>query len=210
MPTSSQSLKGLYVITDDTLTPINTLNQNVEKALRGGAKIIQLRDKMSDDKTIAKTAIMLQRLCEEFGALFVLNDKIDLAVKYNFQGLHIGRSDHHKFDEIRANFKGILGVSCYGDVDMALDFERRGADYVAFGSFFTSLTKPLAGVVELSVLDNAKAKLGIPVCAIGGINSQNVQQLIDKKVDMVAVISDIWKSDDIQEHCKLFSDKYIN
>jgi len=210
MPTSSQSLKGLYVITDDTLTPINTLNQNVEKALRGGAKIIQLRDKMSDDKTIAKTAIMLQRLCEEFGALFVLNDKIDLAVKYNFQGLHIGRSDHHKFDEIRANFKGILGVSCYGDVDMALDFERRGADYVAFGSFFTSLTKPLAGVVELSVLDNAKAKLGIPVCAIGGINSQNVQQLIDKKVDMVAVISDIWKSDDIKEHCKLFSDKYIN
>lgn len=196
----NQKLNGLYVITDDKLTPLDTIVDSITKALVGGARIIQLRDKISDDATIEKTALKLQALCREFGALFVLNDKIDIAIKLSLDGLHIGRSDHGIFDETRAKFKGILGVSCYGDIELAYDFERRGADYVAFGSFFASPTKPSASVVDLSVLSDVRAKLTVPICAIGGINRSNLNSVMKHKPDMICVISDIWNSDDIT-HC---------
>jgi thiamine-phosphate pyrophosphorylase len=193
----NQKLNGLYVITDNKLTPLDTIVDSVTKALTGGAKIVQLRDKISDDTTIEKTALKLQALCREFGALFVLNDKIDIAIKLSLDGLHIGRSDHANFDEIRADFKGILGISCYGDIELAYNFEHRGADYVAFGSFFSSPTKPMASVVNLSVLRDARVKLSIPICAIGGINKSNLDSVMEHKPDMICVISDIWNSDDI-------------
>ncbi len=206
MKNNKEKLHGLYVITDDALTPLDGIKESVTKAINGGAKIVQLRDNTSSDETIEQTANMLQALCRKHSVLFVLNDKIDIAIKLSIDGLHIGRSDHARFDKIRADYKGILGVSCYGDVDMALDFEHRGADYVAFGSFFTSPTKPLAEVVDLSVLSAAKNKLNIPICAIGGINLDNLNKVLPKKPDMVCVISDIWKSDNIQER----SEKYSN
>lgn len=196
----NKNLSGLYVITDDKLTPLVAIVDSVKKALAGGARVIQLRDKTSSDDTIEKTALQLQALCREFGALFVLNDKIDIAIKLSLDGLHIGRSDHAIFDDIRAKFKGILGVSCYGDIDLAYDFESRGADYVAFGSFFSSHTKPSASVVDLSVLSSARAKLSIPICAIGGINRLNLDSVIQHKPDMICVISDIWNSENIS-HC---------
>lgn len=193
-----ETLNGLYVITDDKLTPLETLGKSVTKAINGGANIVQLRDKISSDETIEKTSLMLQELCRASGVLFVINDKIDIAIKLSLDGLHIGKSDHAIFDDIRSKFKGILGVSCYGDVEMALNFECRGADYVAFGSFFTSPTKPLANVVDLSILDEAKEKLTIPICAIGGINTHNLHDVLSHKPDMICVINDIWSSDDIQ------------
>jgi thiamine-phosphate pyrophosphorylase len=81
---------------------------------------------------------------------------------------------------------------------MALDFERRGADYVAFGSFFASPTKPLANVIDLDVLDEAKEKLTIPICAIGGISTHNLDSVLSRKPDMICVVSDIWSSNDVQ------------
>jgi thiamine-phosphate pyrophosphorylase len=203
-------LRGLYVITDDSLTPLKSVEKYVKMALVGGAKIVQLRDKISCDEVIEKTALKLQELCESHGALFVLNDRVELAIKLNLSGLHIGESDHHRFDEIRADFKNILGVSCYGSIDMALDFGKRGASYVAFGSFFTSPTKPNAKVVSLETLGLAKTQINIPICAIGGINSSNLSKVMAHKVDMVCVISDIWKSDDITQQAKVYSDGYID
>lgn len=202
----NQKLSGLYVITDDNLTPLVTIVDSVKKALSGGARIVQLRDKTSNDETIEKTALSLQDLCREFGALFVLNDKIDIAIKLSLDGLHIGRSDHAVFDDIRMKFKGILGVSCYGDIDLAYDFEGKGADYVAFGSFFNSSTKPSANIVDLSVLSSAKVKLSIPICAIGGINRLNLNSVMKHKPDMICAISDIWNSDSIT-HC---TEEYAN
>ena len=120
-------LRGLYVITDDTLTPDETIYSQVENSLKGGASIVQLRDKKSDDRAIKEKAVNLQKLFKEYDALFVLNDKIDLAIELECDGLHIGKSDHNRFDQIRKNFKGIIGVSCYGDVDLAKKFEgKRG------------------------------------------------------------------------------------
>jgi thiamine-phosphate pyrophosphorylase len=201
-------LKGLYVITDDKLTPDETIYTQVREALEGGASIVQLRDKISDDEQIKQKAIKLQNLCKEFDALFVLNDKVELAIDIGCDGLHIGKSDHERFAYIRDNFKGIIGVSCYGDIDLAKEFEIKGADYVAFGSFFRSPTKPNSNIVPLDILSKAREVLNIPVCAIGGINSENILDVMDQEPDMVSLISDIWRSDSIKDQSIIYVNQF--
>jgi thiamine-phosphate pyrophosphorylase len=201
-------LKGLYVITDDNLTPDNSIYDQVEQSLKGGASIVQLRDKNSSDERVMQKAKKIQELCHSYGALFVLNDKIELAIELGCDGLHIGKSDHERFSEIRESFKGVIGVSCYGDVEMAKEFEKKGADYVAFGSFFTSPTKPNSNIVPLETLSKAKEALNIPVCAIGGINTTNIAQVLHHKPDMVSLINDIWSSEDILTRSRHYAEKF--
>ena len=199
------SLKGLYVISDDHLTPSETIFKQVEEALKGGATIVQLRDKKSTEEVVKQKALKLQKICEDYGTMFVLNDKIDLACEIKTHGLHIGKSDHDKFDAIREKFDGIIGVSCYSDIEMAKDFEKKGADYVAFGSFFHSPTKPNSNIISLNILDEAKDKLHIPVCAIGGINTENIDLIAKRNPEMISVVSDIWSSDDIRKRAEYYS-----
>ncbi|WP_421716980.1 thiamine phosphate synthase [Arcobacter arenosus] len=201
----SIKLNGLYVISDDILTPKEILFEKIEEALKGGAKIVQLRDKKSLDEEIEQLVINLDALCKKYEALFILNDRINLAIKLQCSGLHVGKSDYEKIDYIRENFKGILGISCYGDLKTAKLMEEKGANYVAFGSFFASPTKPQAKVVSKEVLKEAKKLLNIPTCAIGGITLKNAKELLENDVDMLAVISDIWKSDSIENRCNQFS-----
>ncbi|HHB94187.1 MAG TPA: thiamine phosphate synthase, partial [Campylobacterales bacterium] len=163
-----RELRGLYVITDDRLTPEESMYFMVEEALKGGAKIVQLRDKTSSNETIKKEAQALQKLCKSYNALFVLNDKIEIAIALKLDALHIGKSDHHRFKEIREQFNGIIGVSCYGDIALAKEMQNMGADYVAFGSFYLSPTKPNANIVPLEIISQAREELNVPVCAIGG------------------------------------------
>ncbi|MEA3352978.1 MAG: thiamine phosphate synthase [Campylobacterota bacterium] len=203
-----RGLRGLYVITDDTLTPDNTIYKQVEQTLEGGASIIQLRDKKNSDEIIKQKATLLQKLCKQFDTLFVLNDKIDLAIELGCDGLHIGKSDHYKFEQIRKDFKGIIGVSCYGDIELAKKFEDMGADYVAFGSFFSSPTKPDSNIVELKIISDAKDKLNIPVCAIGGINSDNIDEVMEHNPDMVSIISDIWNAEDLKQRSCFYKNKF--
>lgn len=204
----SVNLNGLYVITDDKLTPKETVLFQIEKALIGGATIVQLRDKISSDEEIENLTLKLQELCRKYNALFVLNDRVELAIKLQCDGLHIGRSDHHRVEEIRKEYKGVLGISCYGDLNLAKSMEEKNVDYVAFGAFFASSTKPNAAVVNKEVIAKAKEELSIPVCVIGGITSDNVKELIKKGTDMVAVISDIWQSENIEEKCKSFKKSF--
>ncbi|MBD3841628.1 MAG: thiamine phosphate synthase [Campylobacterales bacterium] len=192
-----KKLQGLYVITDDQLTPKQTIIDQVTQAIEAGASIVQLRNKSDDENFVESLAVQLQKICTHYGVLFVLNDKVEMAIKIKCDGLHIGKSDHHRFDQIRKEFGGIIGVSCYGDVGMAKEFESKGADYVAFGSFFHSPTKPSSNIVNLKTLYEAKSQLKIPVCAIGGINTQNLQEVLSYNPDIVSVISDIWNSQDI-------------
>ncbi len=206
---NKDKLQGLYVITDDIFTPPQTLLAQVEQTLQGGAKIIQLRDKTSSLQEIKKTALALQQLCKVYDALFVLNDKVELAIELGLSGLHIGKSDHHRVKEIRQKFQGVLGVSCYGDIEFAKEMQDAGVDYVAFGSFFTSPTKPDSNIVPLSTIGIAKRSLEIPVCAIGGLNSENIAELMLYKPDMISLISDIWKSEDIKEKSVFYKNLYI-
>ncbi|KIM03307.1 MAG: thiamine-phosphate pyrophosphorylase [Sulfurovum sp. AS07-7] len=198
-------LKGIYAITDNILTPNDTILTQVEQALEGGAKIIQLRDKQNSDEQIEKFSIMLQELCNKYNALFVLNDRVDIAIKLNLDGLHIGKDDYEDLGKIREKFKGIIGVSCYGNLDSAAKAQKLGADYVAFGACFSSPTKPNAPTINLNIIKQAKEILDIPVCVIGGINRSNIDTIMTYKPDMVAIISDIWNADDIKERAKFFS-----
>lgn len=204
----TEQLEGLYVISDDKLTPKDKLFEMVESSLKGGASIVQLRDKSSSDEEIKATAIALQKLCHDYDALFVLNDKIEIAIECKLDGLHIGKSDHDRFEEIRKNFQGVIGVSCYGDIPLAKRMQDKGADYVAFGSFYVSPTKPKANIVPFSTISEAKKVLTVPVCAIGGLKRSNIQEVMDHKPDMISLVNDIWSADDIQEQSQHYTNLF--
>ncbi|AWK61750.1 thiamine phosphate synthase [Helicobacter cinaedi] len=182
-------LQGIYAISDEILTPYEILSQCVESALKAGVRIFQLRDKSHSDEWLCPIAKELLKLCERYNALFVLNDRLDLALRLNAPALHIGRDDG-EFSRVRERFSGILGASSYGDLQRAKVLESLGADYVAFGAFFPSPTKPNAAAAPLELLIQAKQTLKIPICAIGGISTQNIHLL--KNADMNAVINSLW------------------
>ncbi len=191
----SHRLQGLYAITDEVLTPDATVVKQVKTALEAGANIVQYRNKSADDAQVETICRQLQHLCQEHGALFIIDDRPMLAQKINADGLHIGRDDTPLIEARRIFPHGIIGVSCYGSIRKAKEAQKQGADYVAFGSFFPSPTKPKSGVISMSVLQKAKEALSIPVCAIGGINSSNIHEIASHKPDMISVVNDIFNGD---------------
>ena len=202
-------MRGLYLITDETLTPYDRLDACIRPALANGAKIIQLRDKSSNEETLLRAALEIKALCREFDATFIVNDHVDLAREVDADGLHIGRDDE-EFELARRIMgkRKIIGVSCYGDIFRAKEFEHRGADYVAFGAFFASATKPHAPTIQAGLLADAKRMLRIPVCAIGGITVENAPVLLDQGADMLAVISDVWKAEEIGARCHAYKELF--
>ena len=198
-------LQGLYAITGAELVADETLMHEVRKAILGGAKIVQLREKKRTDSELINTAQKLCTLCKDMGAVFIINDRIELAQKVEAHGIHIGKDDIDLFTARRMLPNGIIGVSCYNSLETAIEMERKGADYVAFGSFFLSPTKPQAVHVPLSLLRAAKTRLTIPVCSIGGITPENAEQLVEAGADMLAVISSLWQAPDIRRQAERFA-----
>ncbi len=196
---NKEILKGLYGISDNKLTPHNTIFKQLQMAIDGGLRIFQYRDKISSDDNIQSLVKELQDFCSSQNILFILNDRYKLAIKLNLSGLHLGKDEIINFDSIRNDFKGIIGVSCYNDISMAYDFSQRGADYVAFGSMFESKTKQNAIKCPLNILQEAKKIIQIPICAIGGITRYNVHLL---ECDMIAVISSLWETNTITDNAK--------
>jgi thiamine-phosphate pyrophosphorylase len=197
-------LRGLYAITDEILTPYGEIDRYVCDAIAGGAKIVQLRDKTLSDEELYPVAKKIKKICKKNGALFVLDDRVVLAKAINADGVHIGGDDTpiELAREILGS-KKIIGISCYGDIARAKDAVKKSADYVAFGSFFVSKTKPHAKVVPQTVLTEAK-KLGVPLCAIGGIEASNAGSLVEAGADMISVINALW-SGDIMKNAKEFA-----
>jgi thiamine-phosphate pyrophosphorylase len=188
-------LQGLYAITDEVLTPDERVVPDVIQALEAGVKIIQYRNKTKSDAEVKDICIALQERCRAYGALFIIDDRPHLAHAIKADGLHIGKDDM-PLHEARAIFaEGIIGVSCYGSVKKALEAQEEGADYVAFGSFFPSPTKPHSGIVSMSVIAKAKEALDIPVCVIGGINLQNIALIAKEKPDMISLVSAVFDGD---------------
>ncbi len=197
-------MRGLYAITDAKLTKYDGILEFAMAALRGGARILQLRDKDLNDIELYPIAMQLRHVCHLYGAKFIVNDRLDLAIKVRADGVHLGRDDAD-VKLARKIYDKIIGVSCYGDVEYALKMQRAGASYVAFGSFFASPTKPHAQRVSLDVINAAKARLSIPLAVIGGIKAQNTQDLIARGADMVCVISDLWSARNVEEKAREFS-----
>lgn len=175
----------------------------LEQAILGGLRIFQFREKRRISVEIEQFARRLQELCRAHGVLFIVNDDLDLALALGADGLHVGAEDL-PLSEARARFQGIIGVSCYGDPMRALEAQKRGADYVAFGACFPSATKQEAPVIEWQeIFPKARESLSLPLCAIGGIDVQNVPRLLGA-CEMVAVISALWSARDVKKRASEF------
>lgn len=195
-------MKGLYVITNEIKDASLTNLENIDKALKSGTDILQLRNKFAKDEELLELAFEIKKLCRKYNTIFIIDDRIELARKIDCDGVHIGKFDI-KLKDAKEQLKNkIIGVSCYGNVNYAKMMEEQGANYVAFGSFFYSPTKPESNIVPLDTITKAKDALKIPLCAIGGININNAQHLLSRGADMISIISDIWQSDDIIQKVK--------
>jgi len=188
----SKQLHGLYAVTDTNLAGNHLLKQ-VEEALIGGIKVLQYRNKGNNHKEQLAEASALQLLCQQYRVPLIINDGIQLAIEVGADGVHLGRDDDSiKNARLQLGSKAIIGISCYNDLTLALTAEKEGADYVAFGRFFSSSTKPNATPASIEILSQAKADISLPLVAIGGITPENGGQLIEAGADMLAVVQGIF------------------
>ena len=193
-----QMPKGLYVITDKKLIPRHKFVITVEKAIKGGANVVQLREKDTTRDEIASLGKELLRLTKKYGIPLIVNDSIELAREIEADGVHLGEDDpqvaHAR--EVLGRDK-IIGVSCYGKIERGLNAEREGADYVAFGTPFFTPTKPERTPTPFDVLREAVSRIKtIPIFAIGGITPENADSVLETGVDGIAVITGVFGSDD--------------
>lgn len=205
----TQSLRGLYVLTDAALLAGGRLVPGVEAAIRGGAKLVQYRDKSGDMVRREHEARALLALCRGHNLPLIINDDVDLTQRIGADGVHLGREDAPLVRaRVQLGPNAIIGMSCYAALSHAQAAAQSGADYVAFGSFFASPSKPDAVRAPLELLSAARRELSIPVCAIGGITLQNGASLVDAGADMLAVISGVFAVPDIEkaarEYTRLF------
>ena len=189
----------LYAVTDRHWLNGATLISQVEAALKGGATFIQLREKNLDDKAFYQEALEIQKLCKEYKVPFVINDNVEIALKMDADGVHVGQDDMEAGD-VRAKLGSdkIIGVSAH-TVEEALLAEERGADYLGVGAVFPTGSKTDVDVLDGGMIREITEAVHIPVIAIGGIGKDNVEKLAGNGLDGVAVISAIFAQKDITE-----------
>lgn len=205
----SKCVKGLYALTPDQ--PDTDLLANMcEQALSSGVSVLQYRNKTADAPLRHAQASKLSQLCQQYNAVFIINDHVDLALAVDADGVHVGAQDESiAAARYHLGVEKIIGVSCYNQLQRAIFAAEAGADYVAFGAFYSSATKPNAVPVSLDILDQAKRQLTLPVVAIGGINLQNADKLIQQGCDAIAVCGALFHQQNImasaQAFCSLLS-----
>lgn len=189
---------GLYAITPET-ADTDRLLARVEAALAGGVAAVQYRDKSGDVARRHEQASELVALCRRFKVPLIVNDDLRLADLTDADGVHLGRDDGSLREARIILGKGkFIGASCYQSLDLALAAQAAGADYVAFGSFFASPTKPAAGRADLDLLRAAAPRIHVPLVAIGGITRANAPALLDAGADSLAVLSALFDAPDIR------------
>ena len=204
----TKRINGLYAITPDSSSSHDfpALLEGVKAALAGGARVLQYRDKQQLNPDLIPA---LLQVCRAAGAALIINDDVELATLAD--GVHLGRDDMDIAEARKVlGPDKVIGVSCYNDLDRAIQAEAAGADYVAFGSMFASLTKPNAPRASLDLIRDAKKRLRIPVVAIGGITLQNASSLAEAGVDAIAVINAVFSASDITQTARNFSDLFTS
>lgn len=188
----------LYAVTDRSWLGNETLYQQVEKALKGGATFIQLREKNLDDAAFLKEAVELKELCRRYHVPFVINDNVEIALRMDADGVHVGQSDMEAGNVREKLGPGkIIGVSAQ-TVEQAVLAEQRGADYLGVGAVFPTGSKDDADDVSHETLKAICEAVSIPVIAIGGISRNNVMELAGSGICGIAVISAIFAQPDIE------------
>ena len=183
-------MRGLYLITNDD--PLELLLAKLEGAMaNGGIAVLQYRRKKVSKADQIYEVEYMKALCAEYGVPFIINDDLEMAVKYGL-GVHLGQGDGSIVDAVAQLPTGVLiGRSCNNSIELAEQAIADGANYVAFGAIFATDTKPEAGNIGLETLKQACEKLNVPICAIGGLTVENAKTVIESGADYCAVISDI-------------------
>jgi len=200
MNNSNNRIAGVYGIVDTgVLSPEKMLGAAVA-ALDGGVRVIQYRDKGSDQRRRLQQARALAVICNDRNCCFIVNDDVALALAVAADGVHIGAQDMSIGNaRLQLGSSAIIGASCYNSLGQAQDAVAAGADYVAFGSFYTSVIKPDAVCAKPVLLTRARASIAVPIVAIGGINATNGDALVTAGADALAVISGLFATEDIYQ-----------
>ena len=203
----------LYAVTDRAWVGKQSLYQQVECALKGGATCVQLREKELDDEAFLNEAMEISALCRKYGVPFFINDNVEIAIKCRADGIHVGQEDMEasKVRE-RVGNDMMIGVSVHS-VEEALEAVKNGADCLGVGAMFSTSTKTDVNVMPKETLRDICAAVDIPVVAIGGIGKSNISQLAGTGVNGVALVSAIFAADDIENECRLLrklSEEMVN
>lgn len=189
----------LYAVTDRKWSDNDTFYTHIEESLEGGVTFLQLREKNLDTDSFFKEAIKIKELCKKYNLPFIINDNVEIALKSNADGIHVGQDDMNA-KEVRkliGNDK-ILGISVQ-TVEQALLAQEQGANYLGVGSIFTTTSKDDAKNVSINTLKEICNAVNIPVVAIGGIDKDNIKQLSKTGINGIAVISAIYANKNIKE-----------
>jgi thiamine-phosphate pyrophosphorylase len=187
MSNSVEKIRGIYAITPDVSLNLD----QVEKVItQHYISILQYRRKTADDDLKLKEATKLRQICLQHHTLFIINDDINLAQKVGADGVHLGKNDN-SIGQARQLLKddAIIGVSCYDDINLAINAQEKGATYVAFGALFTSSTKPDAPHCSLDTITQAQQTLKVPIVGIGGVDFNNQEDALKAGCTTVAMVS---------------------
>jgi thiamine-phosphate pyrophosphorylase len=197
--------RGLYAITDDALLA-HRLLPAVQAALSGGCRWVQYRSKCTDAQQRHREAAQLVKLCRAHNASLLINDDVALAKTVGADGVHLGQDDMSLTEARRVlGSHAIIGITCHNSLALAQTAQQDGANYVAFGRFFSSSTKQSAPPADLSVLRAAKAQLAIPVVAIGGITLDNAPSVLQEGADLLAVVGDLFSAQNITARAQAYA-----
>ena len=193
----------IYAITDNRLMPGELLFQKAEAALKTGIGCLQYREKTADPVVRQKQAERLLTLCRRYSTPLIINDDLALALSIDADGVHLGQSDGSLTEARRQlGVDKILGVTCHASLELAQQAQDAGADYLAFGRFFPSATKPDAPAAPLELIGKARIQLQRPLVVIGGIDAHNAPLVKIQGADMIAVINSLFASDDVTTACQ--------
>ena len=199
----------LYAVTDRYWLGDETLYQQVEKTLKGGTTFVQLRENKLDEDNFLKEAIEIKELCRKYNVPFVINDNVDIALKMDADGVHVGQSDMEALDVRKLlGPDKIIGVSAQ-TVEQAVLAEKHGADYLGVGAVFQTNSKDDADFVSYDTLKAICEAVSIPVVAIGGITKDNIISLKDSGICGISVISAIFAEKDITAATKVLKERTL-
>ncbi|GAB6169523.1 thiamine phosphate synthase [Clostridium carnis] len=198
-----ESLK-LYLVTDSEILKDRDFYYSIEEALKGGVTMLQLREKEKSGKEFLEKAIKLRELTKKYNVKFIINDRVDIALLCDADGVHVGQSDiPGSYVRKLIGSNKILGVSAR-NVDEAKKAKEDGADYIGVGAMFGTNTKLDAKHVSIETLKEIKDKVSIPIVAIGGLTLNNIDNIKKVNIDGYAVVSAILKSENIKKECEMW------
>ena len=202
-------LRGIYAITDEALLAERNMAEVIESALQAGISMLQYRGKSGSKSLKLEQSREILDLCQFYDVPLIINDDLTLCKAIGADGIHLGDEDENLQEaRLRLGNKAIIGVTCHSSLQAAIAAEEVGADYVAFGRFHPSKTKPEAPKAPIHILREAQVMLSVPIVAIGGINAENGAALIKAGADMLAVVHSVFGTSEISANTKRLVDLF--